>query len=74
MHMPPMTVAPSQALNIRGKIVRPHSLTGMYHDLCTSCLSFSNWSFALNRRRGDAHKLDRKTGRLKGPPPSNAKV
>ena len=30
----------------------------------TSCLSFSNWSFALNRRRGDAHKLDRKTGRL----------
>ena len=30
----------------------------------TSCLSFSNWSFALNRRRGDSHKLDRKTGRL----------
>ena len=25
---------------------------------------FSNWSFALNWRRGDTHKLDRKTGRL----------
>ena len=31
---------------------------------CTSCLSFSNWSFALNRRRGDAHKPERKTERL----------
>ena len=36
----------------------------MYQDPCTSCLSFSNWSFALNRRRGDAHRPDRKSERL----------
>ena len=48
----------------RDRRVRSHSLAGMYQDLCTSCLSFSNWSFAQNRRRGNAHKPDRKTGRL----------
>ena len=53
-----------QGLNIWDRRVRSRSLAGMYQGPCTSRLSFSNWSFALNRRRGDAHKADRKTGRL----------